>query len=247
MTRSSTSSGIILNTQADNGANCRKHPIALWWKKNYRKLMALHARIEAERDHHALDVRQPLEPFSMDMADAASDDFDHDLTLSNLSTEHDALYEIEEALHRMANGNYGICELSHKPIPQARLNVLPWTRFTKEVQAGLERTDRNARPHLGQLRSVAGPEKKVSEQCLAIDIESEVAPTDELLYQTKEISNLSLPLRHRQKTARGDSRLRARRLKESKAGSRGPVRSREWKGRVRNPGKRGRWARIASS
>ena len=40
------------------------------------------------------------------------------------------MYEIEEALKRIEKGTYGVCELTNKPIPRARLEAIPWTRFT---------------------------------------------------------------------------------------------------------------------
>jgi RNA polymerase-binding transcription factor DksA len=77
--------------------------------------------------------------FGMHQADAGSDAYDRDFALSLLSKEQDALYEIDEALKRIDNGNYGICEMSGKPIPQARLEALPFARFTIECQAEYER------------------------------------------------------------------------------------------------------------
>ncbi|HEX2748739.1 MAG TPA: TraR/DksA C4-type zinc finger protein [Verrucomicrobiales bacterium] len=77
--------------------------------------------------------------FGMHQADAGSDAYDRDFALSLLSKEQDALYEIDEALKRIDAGNYGICEMSGKPIPQARLEALPFARFTIECQAEYER------------------------------------------------------------------------------------------------------------
>src|SRR5688572_11078161 len=62
--------------------------------------------------------------FGMHQADAGSDAYDKDFALSLLSQEQDALYEIEEAIKRIDNGTYGICEMSGKAIPAARLEAL---------------------------------------------------------------------------------------------------------------------------
>ncbi len=80
--------------------------------------------------------------FGMHQADAGSDAYDKDFALSLLSQEQDALYEIEEALKRIENGTYGICEISGKPIPPARLEALPFARLTVGCQAEFERTKR---------------------------------------------------------------------------------------------------------
>jgi RNA polymerase-binding transcription factor DksA len=80
--------------------------------------------------------------FGMHQADAGSDAYDRDFALSLLSQEQDSLYEIDEALKRVENGSYGICEMSNKPIPNARLEALPFTRYTVECQAELEKRNR---------------------------------------------------------------------------------------------------------
>ena len=77
--------------------------------------------------------------FGMHQADAGSDAYDRDFALSLLSQEQDALYEIDEALKRIELGTYGVCELSNKPIPHARLEAIPFARFTVECQSQLEK------------------------------------------------------------------------------------------------------------
>jgi DnaK suppressor protein len=77
--------------------------------------------------------------FGMHQADAGSDSYDRDFTLSLLSQEQDALYEIEEALKRIDKGTYGICEMSAKTIPVDRLEVRPYTRCTVECQEILDK------------------------------------------------------------------------------------------------------------
>ncbi len=83
--------------------------------------------------------------FGMHQADAGSDAYDKDFALSLLSQEQDALYEIEEAMKRVDAGTYGMCEMSGKPIPVARLEALPFARYTVECQSELERTKRQQR------------------------------------------------------------------------------------------------------
>lgn len=86
--------------------------------------------------------------FGMHQADAGSDAYDKDFALSLLSQEQDALYEIEEALKRIEIGTYGVCEMSGKEIPAARLEVLPFARLTVECQAEFERTRKFQRSRL---------------------------------------------------------------------------------------------------
>ena len=77
--------------------------------------------------------------FGMHQADAGSDAYDRDFALNLLSQEQDALYEIEEALKRVDAGTYGICEMSGKPISHARLEAIPFARFTVECQTQIEK------------------------------------------------------------------------------------------------------------
>jgi RNA polymerase-binding transcription factor DksA len=83
--------------------------------------------------------------FGMHQADAGSDAYDRDFALSLLSQEQDSLYEIDQALKRIEQGSYGVCEMSGKQIPKPRLEALPFTRYTVECQAELEKRNRYQR------------------------------------------------------------------------------------------------------
>jgi DnaK suppressor protein len=83
--------------------------------------------------------------FGMHQADAGSDAYDRDFALSLLSQEQDSLYEIDQALKRIDDGTYGVCEVSGKQIMKARLEALPFTRYTVECQAEIEKRNRYQR------------------------------------------------------------------------------------------------------
>jgi RNA polymerase-binding transcription factor DksA len=83
--------------------------------------------------------------FGMHQADAGSDAYDRDFALSLLSQEQDALYEIEEALKRIEQGTYGTCEMSGKAIAHARLEAIPFARYTVECQAQIEKVNKMQR------------------------------------------------------------------------------------------------------
>jgi RNA polymerase-binding transcription factor DksA len=80
--------------------------------------------------------------FGMHTGDAGSDAYDRDFALSLLSQERDSLFEIDAALKKIQDGTYGLCEISGKQIPHARLEALPFARYTVECQAELEKTNR---------------------------------------------------------------------------------------------------------
>jgi RNA polymerase-binding transcription factor DksA len=124
------------------------------WHWHYRALIKLRERLLKQRAELAAAILEPVESFSLDMADAATDQFDHDVALGLIAAEQETLFEIEAALSRIRAGTYGLCELTAKPIPAARLRAIPWTRFCPEVEEQLEQQGVCRPPHLGELKSV---------------------------------------------------------------------------------------------
>jgi RNA polymerase-binding transcription factor DksA len=131
-------------------------PVNPKWASHYRALQEVRERLLKEQSNQLSQAAEPLEPHSLSLADSATDEFDHDLALSQLSAGQDALFEIEEALKRIPSGAYGVCEETGKPIPQERLRAIPWTRFAKEIAARLENEGALRGSHLGALGSVRG-------------------------------------------------------------------------------------------
>jgi RNA polymerase-binding transcription factor DksA len=108
------------------------------WRWHHGVLLSLQSRLLQEAGVLRAAGRDPLEPHSLSEADSATDEFDHDLALGELSAETDLLYEVNEALRRIHDGSYGVCGQSGRPIPPARLRAVPWARFAKEVEEQLE-------------------------------------------------------------------------------------------------------------
>ena len=102
----------------------------------------------------AEESAQEMAGYSLHMADSGTDNFDRDFALSLLSSDQDAIYEIEEALKRIEKHTYGICELTGKAIPRTRLEAIPWARFTVQAQAQLEREGALRQRRLGALGTV---------------------------------------------------------------------------------------------
>jgi DnaK suppressor protein len=122
-----------------------------WLKKQQLRLLALKdtlldsmtgvARDNLRTGHDAHEASA----HGLHQADAGSDSYDRDFALNLLSQEQDALFEIDEALKRIAKGTYGVCEMSNKTIPKARLEARPFARFTVECQSDIERKNRHNR------------------------------------------------------------------------------------------------------
>jgi DnaK suppressor protein len=124
------------------------------WSKYYTHLLELRERLLNQMSGLAKESAEELAGYSLHMADSGTDNFDRDFALSLLSSDQDAVYEIEEALKRIEKNVYGICELTGKTIPRARLEAIPWTRFTVEAQAQLEREGALRQRRLGTLGTV---------------------------------------------------------------------------------------------
>ncbi|MEN8661706.1 MAG: TraR/DksA C4-type zinc finger protein, partial [Lentimonas sp.] len=119
------------------------------WKKFYKLLLNLRGHVRDELDLHTSDTLKhsaredsDVSGYSNHQADAASDTFDRDFALSLVSSEQDALNEIEEAIQRIKDGIYGVCEVTGKAIPKARLEAVPFARFSVEGQAEYEKNKR---------------------------------------------------------------------------------------------------------
>jgi RNA polymerase-binding transcription factor DksA len=124
------------------------------WAKYHRHLLELRERLVHQMSGLAKESAEEMSNYSLHMADSGTDNFDRDFALSLLSSDQDAIYEIEEALKRIEKNTYGICELTAKPIPTPRLDAIPWTRFTVEAQSQLEREGALRQRRLGQLGTV---------------------------------------------------------------------------------------------
>jgi RNA polymerase-binding transcription factor DksA len=124
------------------------------WEKYYNRLIELRDQLVRQMNGLAKESAQEMAGYSLHMADSGTDNFDRDFALSLLSADQDAVYEIEEALKRIEKNTYGICELTGKPIPKSRLDAIPWTRFTVQAQAQLERDGAMRQRRLGALGTV---------------------------------------------------------------------------------------------
>lgn len=127
------------------------------WYWYYQKLQALRDSLVSNRAEQALEIAEPLEFHDLDDANSATDEFDHNLALAILSHEEDDLFEVDAAIQRIFDGTYGVCEVTGKIIPESRLRVVPWTRYTKEALEKIERRQPDHRLRLEAVASIQGP------------------------------------------------------------------------------------------
>jgi len=151
---SSTLAAILGQPVAKKGKPIKPRKVKPEWQKFYNRLMELRDQLLNQMNGLAKESAQEMAGYSLHMADSGTDNFDRDFALSLLSSDQDAVFEIEEALKRIERNNYGVCELTGKPIPKARLEAIPWARYTVQAQAQLERDGATRYRRLGALGTV---------------------------------------------------------------------------------------------
>src|SRR5574338_97297 len=76
---------------------------------------------------------------SGDIYDQASSERDRELGLLLNDREREKLHNIDEALLKIEDGEYGICEECEEEIPLGRLKVMPFARYCVKCKADIEK------------------------------------------------------------------------------------------------------------
>jgi RNA polymerase-binding protein DksA len=85
-----------------------------------------------------LDATGDLSSMPIHMADIGTDNYEQEFALGLMDSERKLLREIDDALERIEQGTYGICEGTGKQIPKARLEAQPWARYSVEYARKIE-------------------------------------------------------------------------------------------------------------
>jgi DnaK suppressor protein len=85
-----------------------------------------------------LDATGDLSSMPIHMADLGTDNYEQEFALGLMDSERKLLREIDDALERIEQGTYGICEGTGKQIPKARLEAQPWARYCVEYARVME-------------------------------------------------------------------------------------------------------------
>lgn len=117
------------------------------FRRYYRLLLEMRNQLTEGIERHseeslkrsAKDDSGDLSAYGQSMADGGINTFDRDFILSLVSSEQEALSEIDAAIKRIREGSYGLCEVTGKPISKERLLAVPFTRYSTEAQKEIER------------------------------------------------------------------------------------------------------------
>jgi DnaK suppressor protein len=107
-----------------------------------------------------------------DVVDAALDSAQDEISSQLAEVESRELARIENALERMRNGQYGLCEACGIKIPLARLNALPYATYCIECQREAERSGGGlgGDADWGRLVDSGGGESEVSINDIELDV-----------------------------------------------------------------------------
>lgn len=77
--------------------------------------------------------------YTYHMADVATDSYDREFSLGIASNDREVLYELDDALKRIEDGAFGICEECKVLIGKNRLKAVPQARFCIKCQQKREK------------------------------------------------------------------------------------------------------------
>ncbi len=112
------------------------------------------------REHLLIDLRQKnaeaaslLDAGVPDPGDMSLIDYLTDFLHLLGDSRREEIVKIDEALLRLKEGKYGICQRCEEPIPLERLEVQPYAPFCVGCQEAIEREEslRSGRPQEGKL------------------------------------------------------------------------------------------------
>ncbi len=85
------------------------------------------------------DASGDISGYSFHMADVATDNYDREFTLGLASHERQFLYELDDALKRIEEGTFGICEECKSVLTKVRLKAIPYARLCLDCQQKREK------------------------------------------------------------------------------------------------------------
>ncbi len=125
----------------------RYYKLLMDLRRSLTEGLSLHTEETLKRS--SKDDSGDLSSYGQHMADAGTDTFDRDFALSLVSSEQEALTEIDAAIKRIHDGTYGVCEVTGKPIAKERLLAVPFTRYSAEAQKEIEKNRMRTRTSAG--------------------------------------------------------------------------------------------------
>ena len=103
-------------------------------RQRYRRLL-LQKQRELSSVQGNAGVRVPAAGgLEGDLIDQANADAEAEFQVRQHQTDSRLLRAIEEAIARIKQGTFGVCQVCKQPISKARLEAVPWTRLCRECK-----------------------------------------------------------------------------------------------------------------
>ena len=114
--------------------------------KNQReRLVGMREQVLADIANDTAVTREGQKDEGMDAYDLASEERDRDINMILSDRDRQKLLSIDEALERLKQNTYGICEECELDIAEERLKALPFTRLCVTCQADQEKEAKQVR------------------------------------------------------------------------------------------------------
>jgi DnaK suppressor protein len=108
-------------------------------KKTRDTLVARKEQILKQLNAEVKEGKEAALDEGMDTYDLASEERTREINLILSDRDREKLQAVEEALERIEDGSYGICESCEEEIAPERLEALPFTRLCVSCQSEMER------------------------------------------------------------------------------------------------------------
>ncbi len=114
-------------------------------EKVHDNLVETKSKLLHEMDTEMKAEREGNKDEGLDTYDLASEERDREINFILSDRERSKIKEIDEALARLADNTYGICESCGLEIGEERLEALPFTRLCRDCQQDQEREAKSQR------------------------------------------------------------------------------------------------------
>jgi DnaK suppressor protein len=113
--------------------------------RSREQLLETRAKLLGEIDSGQRAEREANKDEGMDAYDLASEERDREINFILSDRERVKLQQIDDALARLDDGSYGICESCGLEIAEERLDAMPFTRLCRDCQQDQEREEKSQR------------------------------------------------------------------------------------------------------
>lgn len=110
-----------------------------------QQLLDMKAKLLEEMELESKAEREGNKDEGLDTYDLASEERDREISFILSDRERSKVKHIDDALERMEEGSYGVCDACGLEIAEERLTAMPFTRLCRDCQQDQEREARSQR------------------------------------------------------------------------------------------------------